>query len=359
MITRLIDTLKNVGKPAEVFKNPDGSRVLLLPYGGRILGLFAPGSDENFFWTNPALQSAAAAREFYASGEWHNSGGDRTWLAPEVDVFFPEYPDLNTYWQPRRLDPGEYRLESGGEGGGEIRMVNRLRLTFSRSKKELGVCITKSVAPAANPLRYESIASEISHTQYAGYTLKTSLALDGANADDSEAVGLWNLVQMPHGGELFIPTHARTAPKTCFGDIPGGDLIVGDRLIRYRMRAAGGQKLSVRAVAATGRAGYLYAAADGRRSLIVRNFFVNPSGEYVDVPWSDAGDLGYSTQACNINNDMGSFSELEYHAPAAGRGTGQNRCDDVSAVWAFRGPREEINLIGKTLLTADFDGNMQ
>ena len=56
-----------------------------------MLGLFAPGSEENFYWTNPALRSVEA-RAFYAGDDWHNSGGDRTWLAPEVDVFLPDFP---------------------------------------------------------------------------------------------------------------------------------------------------------------------------------------------------------------------------------------------------------------------------
>ena len=36
----------------------------------------------------------ATAAEFYAGDQWQNSGGDRTWLAPEVDFFFPNYPSF-------------------------------------------------------------------------------------------------------------------------------------------------------------------------------------------------------------------------------------------------------------------------
>lgn len=86
---KLRETLRRAGKPGRTLEFPDGTRLLLLPHGGRVLGVFAPGSDENFFWTNPLLDSAAGAREFFESSEWHNSGGDRTWLAPEMDLFFP------------------------------------------------------------------------------------------------------------------------------------------------------------------------------------------------------------------------------------------------------------------------------
>ena len=57
MRENLIKVLSSVGKPTESCQSPDGSTVLMLPYGGRILGLFAPQCDENFLWTNPALAS--------------------------------------------------------------------------------------------------------------------------------------------------------------------------------------------------------------------------------------------------------------------------------------------------------------
>ena len=87
----LVEVLKAAGKPTQTVTTPDGTTVLLLPYGGRVLGVYAAGSDENFYWTHTALESAESAKAFYASKDWHNSGGDRTWLAPEVDIFLPNW----------------------------------------------------------------------------------------------------------------------------------------------------------------------------------------------------------------------------------------------------------------------------
>ena len=116
MLQELIATLKAVGKPTVLYETDDGTRLLILPYGGRILGAFAPGSDENFLWTNTALNSIESARAYYASDDWQNSGGDRTWLAPELDFFFPAFPniDIAGYWQPRALDPGNYDVAKIG-----------------------------------------------------------------------------------------------------------------------------------------------------------------------------------------------------------------------------------------------------
>lgn len=244
----LVETLHAVGKATETWLGPYGTRVLLLPYGGRVLGLFAPADDENFYWTHHSLASVETARAFYASDEWQNSGGDRTWIAPEVDIFFPRYPDvdLKTYWQPRELDPGNYRVES------DLKLVNRLQLKMSRRKETVEVEITKSVGPAANPLRYEKAVRGIG-AAYAGYTQRTTLEITGG---DPAQVGLWNLIQMPHGGDLLVPTYVRGEPRVYFGTVPAGDLVVSDHLIRYRMRSEGVSKIGIRAVATAGRVGY-------------------------------------------------------------------------------------------------------
>src|SRR5579863_7656442 len=155
MLQDLIATLKAVGKSTELYHTEDGTRVLILPYGGRILGVFAAGNDENFLWTNSALNSVESARAYYASEDWQNSGGDRTWLAPEVDFFFPKFPniDIAGYWQPRCLDPGSYALTKTVDG---VKLTNRLNIDAFRSRKRVELEITKSVAAAANPLRYHT-----------------------------------------------------------------------------------------------------------------------------------------------------------------------------------------------------------
>src|SRR5713226_6123470 len=145
----LRESLDAIGKPTETWRSPDGTEALVLPHGGRILGLFAPGDDENFFWTNPALGDAASARDFYEGKQWHNSGGERTWLAPEVDFFFPEFPDLKTYWQQRELDPGRHEIS---RKDGQFSWSNRATLTLSRTRQKVDLEIKKWLTPALNPL---------------------------------------------------------------------------------------------------------------------------------------------------------------------------------------------------------------
>ncbi|MHB1001617.1 MAG: DUF6786 family protein [Armatimonadota bacterium] len=346
MNTKLVDVLNKAGKVTETYITPDGSELLVLPYGGRVLGLYAPGSDTNFFWTNTALESADTARTFYGSDEWQNSGGDRTWLAPELDLFFPNNPgDIDDYFQPRQLDPGSYLMTIDRD---EVRLVNRLTVTPFSTKLPVEAEITKSFTPAPNPLRY----SDMNDIEYAGYTQTASLII--LNPDDAGDVrlGLWSLVQMPHGGELLVPLFSPQEPAVYFGEIPDGDLHIDDHLLRYRMTASGGQKIGVKATASTGRAGYIY-QSDGLWSLIIRCFDVNPSGEYIDMPWNQPAAPEYVFQACNVNNEMGQFDELEYHAPAIGGKSGIISCEDKSQLWAFRGSRGQIIEIAGMLLSPD------
>ena len=345
----LVSVLRRVGKPTQVHRTADGTRVLVLPYGGRVLGLFAAGSDENFYWTHTALNSVATARAFYAGNQWHNSGGDRTWLAPEADLFFPNFPSLDTYVQQRALDPGRYRVVDTREG---FELVSRLTVSLSRSGRRLNLKTTKSFASAPNPLRHER-GLRLEGVEYAGYTQRTSLELLGASRRARDRVGLWNLIQMPHGGDLLMPTFGRAQPRHVFstvGAIPAEDLISTDHLLRYRMRQQGEHKISVRAVSVCNRIGYLHPTGN-RWALIIRNFVVNPSGEYVDVPWTETDYFGFAVQACNVNSQLGAFSELEYHVPAIGHGTGRMRCEDEAQVWAFRGNRAAIGHVATSLLT--------
>jgi len=345
------DVLAMVGKPTKVFKTADGTSVLVLPYGGRVLGLFAPGSRNNFYWTNENLNSVETARAFFAGNEWLNTGGDRTWLSPEVDLFFPNFPKLDTYFQQRSLDPGNYRVE---ETSGGFQLVNALKVKLSRSGEELNLKITKGFGDAKNPLRYER-GLNLGGLEFAGYTQFTALALEGDSRNTTHQVGLWNLIQMPHGGDLLMPTFGRTETRHIFstvGTIPPEDLMVSDHLVRYRMRQKGEHKIGVRAVSMTNRIGYLHADGD-QWALIIRNLVINPSGEYIDVPWTDTGYLGYAVQACNVNSKLGVFAELEYHIPAIGGGTGATQCQDAAQVWAFRGSKSQIETVAKILLTPE------
>ncbi len=346
----LHDNLTQAGQTPEVLMAADGSRLLALPSAGRVLALYPPGADENFIWTHPALVSASSAADFFRRGGWRNVGGDRTWLAPEIDLFIGDLErPVETYAVPVDLDPGQWRSDGGVRG---LRFRNESSVRLRSSGRAVRFAMTKEVRPAANPLRDRKTG-----LAYAGYEQATVLELDtDLNGAASVCLGVWNLLQLPKPGRMIVPTYHLTEPRTVFGQVPPGDLALGERALVWEMPDGGGNvKLSVKASALTGRAGYLYRANDPAASwnLVIRNFDLNLSGEYVDALWSDPARTGYGFQACAVNEGAESFNELEYHAPAAVSAGEPGRAFDRSQVWAFRGGFADIAEAARVLLGID------
>ena len=172
MLQQLIATLKcRQARPTELYQTDDGTRVLVLPYGGGSLESSPRASDENFLWTNSALNSVDSARA-YSAAMIGRTGGDRTWLAPELDFFFPQFPntDIPHYGGARGLDPGNYELvktktNARADGGMNL---NQFNLQGFRSKKKVRLEITKSGCAAPDPLRHD--ATPTGAVEYAGRT---------------------------------------------------------------------------------------------------------------------------------------------------------------------------------------------
>jgi len=321
--------------------------MLILPEYGRVLGLYPGDSDENVFWTNPALATAESANAYFHGDGWRNPGGDRTWLAPEIELFIGDLARPGeTYAVPATLDPGQWRVEGGTRG---LQLKNESVVQLKRSGRDIPFAITKQVRMAANPLC--DLKLDLS---YAGYEVTTMLELDEERADSLPArLSVWNLIQLPRPGHMIVPTYRRAVPQTVFGEVPPADLALADHALVWNMPDAGGNaKLSLKADVLTGRAGYLYRSCQDADiwNLAVRNFAVNPSGDYVDALWDDPADTGYAFQACAVNEGDETFNELEYHAPAAVTVPGQNRVCDQSQLWAFRGGFANIATVAEHLL---------
>ena len=346
----LVAALNDAGQRPLTLVGDRGETILVLPHGGRVLGLFSAESDKNFLWTSATISTGELAREHFASDCWCNSGGDRTWLAPEIDFFYPHFPDTaRQYFQPRQVDPGHH---AALQTDSRILLENYLTIPSFRRGWSAPLRIAKTVRKTADPLAQGSSASLAGKLEFAGYALHTTLELLSDRHDRCE-IGLWNLLQLPGGGEMIVPIYRPTTPVVYFGDIPQGHLRSDDHFVRYRMSAPNEQKIGVDALAVSGRAGYVIDDADDPNlaALVVRSFSVDPSGRYVDVPLHTPDGGGHAFQACNIDADyLGRFAELEYHVPAIGGESGMLRCDDISRVWGYRGPREAIAAAAYELL---------
>ncbi len=345
-MNELIASLTAVGHPPIQLYGKGGS-LLVLPYGGRALGLYNR-DGHNFFWVNPDLNHAASAESFFTKEGWKNSGGDRTWVAPEVELFISDIDNPGeTYQVPATLDPGNYTVQ---HGKGKVTLVNQARVFLNRQVKTCEIEVAKTIRMTENPLRYEKGMAAIQQKlDFVGYNQLTSLRFTSSE-EPGIRLGIWNLVQVPAGGEIVVPTVGESVPKTYFGEVTPSHLHVTPESIRFRVDAKDSRKIGVRAASTIGRIGYLRPIGDGKKTLVVRNFFVAPSAEYVDVPWDDLDDLGYAIQCYNDNGDLGQFGEMEYHTPAIGDGAGLRSYRDLSQVWAFLGDSHSIDETFKCLL---------
>lgn len=339
---KLTAVLRAAGR--EVFPLDYGAagRLLILREGARVIGLFTGGADcGNALWTHPALAREDSARAYLARPGWPNLGGDRTWLAPETEFFMEGTPvAVNSYLVPKALDPGAYRNVGTAL---DPYLVTEADLALRRTRTRVKVQISKSWAPAINPLAARpDLAGCLA---YAGYAQRTALSiLDGNSVPASvPGIGLWHLLQLPLGGHMLVPTNGPAAWTTVFGEPPTAETQCDAAGWIWHMRGDNDSaKVALKARSLTGRAGYIYPGADGHSFLVIRAFRIEPAGEYVDDLWSDPADRGYAFQACRVAEKEQAFAELEYHAPAVAPVRSGGQCMDESRAWAFYGAEAAV-----------------
>ncbi|MFA6107781.1 MAG: hypothetical protein WDA75_03335 [Candidatus Latescibacterota bacterium] len=348
MLDQVIGNLSAADQPTVLLHLPGGARLLVLPFGGRVLSLCPPDSDQSFLWLNPALTNPQTAASYLQQDGWRNPGGDRTWVAPEIDLFVADLGrPFETYQVPAAVDPAAWVVQAQGQDRITLRTTGDLRLM--RSRTTVRATIEKTVLPAADPLAEGGNLD--SGLSYAGYTQRTVLEVELARAGQTVAsVGLWSLLQLPQPGEMRVATWIEAGPRVVFGPLEPGELTNSVRLLRWRMEPGSATtKIAVKAGPLAGRAGYLW-GRDGIWQLVVRQFGVWPGAAYIDGLWEPPHETGFAFQACAVRAGAESFSELEYHAPAVQTVASANRYQDESRVWAYRGSREAVEAAAHRLL---------
>jgi hypothetical protein len=340
----LRDLLVDAGARAEVIEAAGGSAIVVLTHGARVIGVFSPGLRGNLVWNSERLRDSASCRELLRSAEWCNTGGDRTWIAPELDFFYPDYPRTDRYLQPRSLDPGAWSSERGGNA---VTLRSEPTLRCFRTGEDVRLRITKRIRPLGGLALRAGVPLPLLGLASCGYSV--SCRLDILGETPRAAVGLWDLLQLPPGGRMLIGTRGTGRAVRYFGDIPADALAESDGLVRWTMAAPGEQKIGVAPDQAVGRVCHLREDG-GRAVLAVRDFTVDPAGLYPDAPWGAARGPGCAIQACNVNSGLGRFNELEYHAPAIGGGTGLGSVSDTSRARFFHGDAGRVRALAARLL---------
>ncbi len=264
----LVEVLSNYSRC--VVLERDGSRIVVLEKGARVLGAFLGGSP-NLLWVNPKIE------EELREGGW-NVGGLRLWISPERNFFYRRPEEFEDWFCPQGLDPGSYRIvEASSDRAvleGEIAAFDHL------AKDELKGLVRREIRlleGGAGRLRLrirERILGEY-----------------------RSRINPWVLAQVPTGyagvGTVLAPARRGAEPIPYFGEIPRDRLRVSANHVSFRIDGNFVAKLGIKPEdlrePGLGSIGYVYRI--GRRlwsALILRTSNIPLAQEdCLDVPRHD------------------------------------------------------------------------
>ncbi len=324
-----------------------GVTIVLSQRGGRIFGPFLTKDAGGIFWINQAFAEASAFSAFLRSGSW-NLGGDRLWIAPEIQYHVPDRSNFwgSVFW-PAEVDPGNYALEELAPG--EWRLAQQMTLqAYNLASGEKELHFERRIRQVGDPLRnlsnYQALAGDV---LFAGYEQLVTLSESRRDDIVSEA---WSLTQLNPGGHLVIPCSPRVEYTDYYKPIDEGLQSFHPNHVRLKITGNRQYKVGYKAAHVFGRLAYHNHLADGRAYLIVRNFFNNPSSPYTEEPDHSPGCRGHSIHVYNDNGNAGGFGELECNAQTIGGDTGRSSSTDQLVLWLYVGSSDEIKEIGMQLL---------
>ena len=329
------EILTELGKPPLWLRN----KVCVLPFSGRVMGLY-PEKGRNVLWTNPALNSLVEARQLLSDDVWTNLGGDRTWISPEIELFIKDMSrPMETYQVPAAVDPGDYQVLRFGDN--EVELETAITVDFFRSGGKVNLKLRKRIIVLDKPNMPFKLPAGVTG---AGYKVECELSATEP-LPGSVHPAIWNLLQVPGGGEIVVPIADGAKPVDFFGK-PQYQL--QNNNIRAAVPAALGYKFGVRPENCTGMMFYLNLSIQ-QPFIIVRQFEVKPDGGYFDVPYTAPKQPGCVQQVYVDDGTYGGFGEMEHHSPAILPGI-RNKITDTCTTWAFAGTVKELEKLIKKIV---------
>lgn len=320
----------------------NGVQVLITEYGGRVLGPFLAEDGESLFWSSKALAHPAALGAVVAAREW-NVGGDRLWIAPEIQY---NARDRTDFWGslalPPQMDPGHYALEQVSSAAWRLyQEVTLEAYNLAQGSKTLQV--ERMIRPADDPLRsLAGYAELVAGVTYAGYEQGVTLTDMHPDAILSEA---WNLTQVNPGGRLWIPAAGPVEVTDYYAPVDAAHLQRHSRGVALAISGQRQYKVGLQAATLFGRAAYANHTSDGIAYAVVRAFFNNPSAPYVEEPAHLVGRRGHSVHVYNDDGGLGGFGEMECNGQAIGGSLGRSTGTDQFLTWVYAGPQAQIDAV--------------
>ena len=325
----------------------DGTKVVVMERGARILGPFLP-SGESLLWLNPIWQNKKSFSDCIANKEW-NVGGERIWIAPEMQFCIRDRSNLlESYQLPFVMDPGEYRI-SQNESGYPTVHTNMLLNAFNLASGKVEVSVERLICPAPNPLRrlhtYEDLMREV---RYSGYVHEITLKLPAPSPIFCET---WDVMQVKQGGTAFLALPETTQQSWYYPPLDAGCTYRQGTLWTIGMQKENKYKIGIHSANYGGRVAYLSKTEErGIWSLLVRNHLVDPSGYYTEEPFTSVGENGYALHFYNSGDAGLPFGEIECNGQAIGGDSRNTSSHDQMGTWFFLGSLERLQEIARTLL---------
>lgn len=346
--------LSAVGEDYRILPLQGSASLLITRRGARVLGVFPSPDAENLLWTSRAFDSVDSFRAFTTRTDgWSwNLGGDRCWVAPEINYNVQDRRDFGGTWHiPAEMDPGNYHLT---EDHGTMSLTTEMRLTAYAHGAAIGTAhihTERVLHLTSNPLaRHPAMTGDV---VYLGYEQQVTLKQLGDQLPVPSEI--WNLVQLNAGGTLIIPVLGEVAASDYVGDVPAFARTTHGGVLHLPLNGKHQFKLGYKSLCMTGRMGYLHDLPDGRAYLLVRNYFNDPANFYAEEPPDQPGNTGHSVHIYNDGGGAGNgrpFCEMECSGRTLGTfdGFARSAASDTFSLWAYVGARTAIDEIALALV---------
>jgi hypothetical protein len=307
--------------------------------GARLLGIWLGPDGKNILWTNPAL-STAISRGDWTDFENGGLGGDRIWFGPEYRYHFEDAAGpRGNYRVQRACDGGNYRFTEPAQSA--VGLAQHSALHAVGRETPVGFSYEREFSLSLPP-RLNGAAG------LSSFGLRVDQRLVLQPGEPGAEIDAWNILQVPVGAWMLVPTRGRPRPTVAVG--PRGKstpwTCAGDHL-RWHVRGDTLSKIAFEVQDVTGRMGIVCRQDGGGAALLVKSFQPEPDRHYGDAVTEEQ----ISAQCVQLFDGYG-FGELEYHTPTATRQS--PRVEDTQLIWCFSGPASAVEAVAEELLERRF-----
>ena len=315
--------------------------------GGRLFA-FLPDRGGSLLWVNPAFGDPEAFAAFVRAKS-SNIGGDRVWVGPEIQFLVQERSPRvgqSKVVVPVDMDPGMFTLASGAGTGCRLEQTMTLE-AFCLARGSVMLQQRRTIRPLADPLAGTGISDGVT---FAGYEQEISLRRMGG---DEIHASWWSVTNLHPGGDVLFATLPAARYDDFSDTVPHELHEVGPNYVRARLTGNRRYKTGYDARHVLGRYAYLNQWSDDEGYLLVRAFYSQPGGRYLEEPAHKPGRNGHSAFVYNDGGSFGGFGEFECMGAAIGGPEGPTECLDRLPMWIYIGELAKLRVVMHALLGVD------